>query len=260
MTTTSAERVRTATPPAVPSADHRSAVRRAGLGLAAGASVWAAAYFTVDPLSTTPADMRISDLGGLAFQLGVFGLLFAISRTGAAGTGPGARRLLTAETAVLALATTWSVLHAADPTGLGSSAAVVALDAAWPLSMLGMFVIAVKVARAGVWRGWLRWQPLVAESWALVCLPAMGAMGSDDGRFVAGTHLLIGYGLLGLLLARRPDLTSRLTPVGAYERGPAHELRDGAEVAALLGADASPDRPSAQRPGAPRAPSAARRA
>ena len=46
--------------------------------------------------------------------------------------------------------------------------------------------------------------PLVAESWAIVVLPIMGIFGPTIGGPAAGLHLLLGYGFLGVLLARMP--------------------------------------------------------
>ena len=73
--------------------------------------------------------------------------------------------------------------------------------------MLGMFVIGIKIALAGRWRGALRWWPLVAESWAVVTVPSAVIFGQSVGDWVGATHLLIGYVVVGLLLARRPELT-----------------------------------------------------
>ncbi|MDN8943629.1 hypothetical protein Q0P03_15115, partial [Staphylococcus aureus] len=42
------------------------------------------------------------------------------------------------------------------------------LDVFWPLSMLGMAAIGVRIAIAGRWRGAARVWPLIAESWAPV--------------------------------------------------------------------------------------------
>ena len=81
------------------------------------------------------------------------------------------------------------------------------LDAFWPLSMLGMFVIGIKVAIAARWRGALRWWPMVAETWAVVTVPSVGIFGQSVGDWVGATHLLIGYCVVGLLLALRPQLT-----------------------------------------------------
>jgi hypothetical protein len=82
-----------------------------------------------------------------------------------------------------------------------------ALDVFWPLSMLGMFVIGIKVAVAGRWRGTLRAWPLLAETWAVVTVPTFLIVGEPVSSWVGGTHLLVGYAALGLLLARRPELT-----------------------------------------------------
>jgi hypothetical protein len=74
--------------------------------------------------------------------------------------------------------------------------------------MLGMAIIGIKVAVAGRWRGALRAWPVVAETRIFVTLPA-GALGPVVGGYVAGGHFIAGYGVLGLLLALRPDLTRR---------------------------------------------------
>ena len=56
--------------------------------------------------------------------------------------------------------------------------------------------------------GWLRPPgPLVAESWAIVVLPIMGIYGPTIGGPAAGRHLLLEYGVLGVLLARMPERT-----------------------------------------------------
>jgi hypothetical protein len=77
------------------------------------------------------------------------------------------------------------------------------------LSMLGMFVIGVKIAVTGRWRGAARFWPLVAESRAVVSIPAMGISGSDVGDLVGAGHLLVGYVTLGLVIAARPHLVRR---------------------------------------------------
>jgi hypothetical protein len=73
--------------------------------------------------------------------------------------------------------------------------------------MLGMFVIGIKVAFAGRWRGVLRAWPLVAETWAVVTVPAFLILGEPVSSWVGGAHLLVGYATLGALLALRPELT-----------------------------------------------------
>jgi hypothetical protein len=77
------------------------------------------------------------------------------------------------------------------------------LDLFWPLSMLGMFLIGIRIAIAGRWRGPSRFWPTVAESWAVVTIPVMGALGADAARVVGSLHLVIGYAVLGLIVARK---------------------------------------------------------
>jgi hypothetical protein len=72
--------------------------------------------------------------------------------------------------------------------------------------MLGMFVISVKIAFAGRWKGAARFWPMVAESWAVVSVPAMGIFGATVGDIVGASHLVIGYMTLGLIIAARPHL------------------------------------------------------
>jgi hypothetical protein len=114
--------------------------------------------------------------------------------------------MLRVEFVLLGLATLWTVLHGAVPAWRDDTWLAV-LDAFWPLSMLGMFVIGVKIAFAGRWRGLARVWPLVADSWAVVCVPSMVLLGQDAVDWIGPAHLLIGYVALGLILARRPELT-----------------------------------------------------
>lgn len=50
---------------------------------------------------------------------------------------------------------------------------------------------------------------MVAETWVFVAVPAMAVFGSPVGDVVGGVHFLVGYGVLGALLALRPDLARR---------------------------------------------------
>ena len=148
------------------------------------------------------------DLSGVFFQLGVFCLLAAMWRTQATGTTRLARSMIVVESVVLGVATVQSLLTLPAMGGEWSTAATV-LDPFWPLSMLGMAILGVKVAVAGRWRGALRAWPVVAETWVFVALPAMALLGPTVGSVVAGGHFIVGYGVLGVLLAVRPDLTTR---------------------------------------------------
>jgi hypothetical protein len=44
---------------------------------------------------------------------------------------------------------------------------------------------------------------MVAESWAVVTIPSMAVLGQDAARVVGSVHLLLGYAVLGLLVARK---------------------------------------------------------
>ncbi|NRQ33366.1 hypothetical protein HII36_16135 [Nonomuraea sp. NN258] len=180
-------------------------VRRLGLALTAGTLAWAASIFMYGTVNTG-FEQRVGDLTGLAFQLGVFALLTVQIRTRATGTSRVARVMLKVELALLGLASLWSLLHGVLPESAQDGVALAVLDVFWPLSMLGMMVIGVKLALAGQWRGPLRWWPLVAETWGVVTVPLFIAVGEEGARWVGGGHLVIGYAALGALLALRPEL------------------------------------------------------
>lgn len=184
----------------------RTAVRRLGLALTGGAAAWAASIF-VYGTNATGLGGRIGDLTGLLFQLGVFALLTVMFHTRATGASRAARIMIRVEYVLLGLASIWSLIHGLAPDAVRESVPVLVLDVFWPLSMLGMFVIGIKVAFAGRWQGVLRAWPLVAETWAVVTVPTFLIVGEPFSSSVGGAHLLIGYATLGLLLARRPELT-----------------------------------------------------
>lgn len=206
MTTTPATARTDVAPAPAPSGITTATVRRLGAVLATGATLYAAAFPLIGP-QTGGLGGRIADLLGLGFQIGLFALLTVMLRTGATGTSRVARAMIRVEYALLGLAAVWSALHATVPTDVQDAPWLVALDVFWPLSMLGMLVIGIKVAVAGRWRGVLRAWPVVAESWAVVTIPAGAILGFGIGAWVGGVHMLLGYGLLGLLLALRPEQT-----------------------------------------------------
>ncbi len=189
---------------ALPPVSTRSA-RQVGAAVAVGAVVWSAATFAVTPNPESSVGIMISDIGALPFQASLFALITLQLRTRATGLGRGAVALLRVEYVLLTLATLWTVVHALVPAARDDLWLGV-LDAFWPLSMLGMAVIGVKVALAGRWRGLVRAWPLVAESWGPVSVTAFVLSGGALW-WVGGAHLLVGYLVLGLLLLTRPELT-----------------------------------------------------
>jgi hypothetical protein len=188
-----------------PRASARS-VRTAGVAVSLGAGSWAAA---VAALGTTPAagtwQASVVNTAAFAFQGGLAFLVAAQLRTGAIGTGRLARALLHVEHALLAVAMVSSLMWAFTPS-LYDTGVFFVLDLFWPLSMLGMAAIGVRIAIAGRWRGAARIWPLIAESWGPVVVPTAFLLPGIT-QYIGAAHLLVGYVVLGLVLATRPHLT-----------------------------------------------------
>jgi hypothetical protein len=182
-------------------------VRLGGVAMAVGAASWAIGSvltYDVDPVSDAyPFTYKASTL---LFQLGLVALVAVQLRTRATGTGRLARGFLHAEHVLLGLAIASSLQWMFAPD-LSENAFFVALDLFWPLSMLGMAAIGIRIAIAGRWRGAARIWPAIAETWALVMFPAMAIVPEEATAFVSAGHLLVGYTTLGLILAARPELT-----------------------------------------------------
>jgi hypothetical protein len=172
--------------------------------LTAGALAWAAtmAVVGIDPVGHAD-ELAFSISSGL-FQVGLLFLLRTLWRTQALGTGRLARFVLRAEAVAVGLAICST---ASDGLGLTDFDKIqyVVLDAFWPLSMLGMFLIGIRIAIAGRWKGATRFWPMVAESWAVVTIPALGIFGETVGHVVAVAHLCVGYAVLGVLVSRKTD-------------------------------------------------------
>jgi hypothetical protein len=170
--------------------------------LTAGALSWAGAMVAMgsDPHGATE-EAIFSTLSGL-FQVGLLGLLTVLWQSQALGDGKVARFFLRVEAVVLLLAMASTFVDGIGVSDL-DQAGWLMLDMCWPLSMLGMFLIGIRIAIAGRWRGVSRWWPLVAESWAIVSVPAYGIFGSTVAGFVGAAHLCVGYAVLGQIVARR---------------------------------------------------------
>ena len=179
--------------------------RRLALPLVLGALTWSVSSFALGFNPESSIGTTIQDLTGFAFQVGVMSLVLLQLRTAATGLGRGARVMLRVEQVLLSLAMVWSLAHGLLP-GARDDAWLAALDVFWPLSMLGMFVIAIKIAFAGRWRGLARVWPLVAESWAVVSVPSVLIGGDTLGQYVGASHLIVGYVTLGLIIMARPRL------------------------------------------------------
>ena len=175
-----------------------------GRMLSLGAAAWSVsiALFGLNPEDTV--ELAVQGLCGGLFQVGLLFLLRTLWRTRALGEGRLARGVLRLESflVVMAMAST-----SADASGISDldQPLWAALDAFWPLSMLGMFFIGIRIAIAGRWQGASRYWPMVAESWAVVTIPALGIFGDTVGQVVACAHLLVGYTVLGVLVSIKRD-------------------------------------------------------
>jgi hypothetical protein len=182
-----------------------SGIRRAGVALAIGTASWAAANLVWGFTPTSEVGIKATDLTGFLFQLGVLCLVHVQAATRATGVKTISGRLLKLERVLLGLAMLWSLLHAFLPSQRDATW-MVALDMFWPISMLGMFFIGIKVAFAGRWRGRARVWSVLAETWAPLSIPVVHLLGHGTGDIFGALHLLFGYTVLGLILATRPDL------------------------------------------------------
>jgi hypothetical protein len=198
--------VRPGTP--APTADRPPRTRAVGVGLAVTATVFAATMAFGGPEASDLTE-RMIDLTGLAFQLGLFGLLGVMLRTAATGTGRAGRGLLHVERVVLAVASLWSVLHAVVPPAVQEAPWMVAMDMFWPLSMFGMTVVGVTVAVVGRWRGLLRWWTAAGCAWFVASIPVAVLFPEGPGQVVGVAYMIIGFGGIGVLLALRPGLPVR---------------------------------------------------
>ena len=180
-------------------------VQRRGYGMAAGAAIWASSIFAVGSDPTSSAASRSPTSRRCRSSSASWACSAAMALTGATGTTRAARFMIRVERVLLGLATLWTVIHGCFPA-LRDAGWLAVLDVFWPLSMLGMFVIGIKVAVAGRWRGVARIWPMVAESWAVVTIPTFVILGEPFSNWVGGGHLLVGYGILGLIVARRTAL------------------------------------------------------
>lgn len=175
-----------------------------GALLSVGAVAWSVAIlFTgVAPADGQTDQLLLFGLGSGLFQFGLLALLNVLWRTRALGAGRIAKAAVIVESVLVSLAIASTLADAFQLSDLDQPAWA-ALDAFWPLSMLGMFGIGIRIAIAGRWTGVTRFWPLVAESWAVVVLPINGMLGGGVAQYVAAAHLLVGYTVLGVLVARK---------------------------------------------------------
>jgi hypothetical protein len=194
-------------------------VRGCGAAVAAGAATWAATWIAAGVPEEGVND-AVEIWGSLAFQLGVVALLVAMRGTDATGPSPAGRWVLSGEAALMALAIAWTVPHLSDPSyqATHDSTLLVVLDAAWPLSMVGLVAVGVMVVRAHRWPAPLRWLPLAASLLLPVDIVTMLLFGPWTEIVVRALYLSATYAALGLLLARHaPEVVASSQPSTAPE-------------------------------------------
>lgn len=176
---------------------------RHGRALSIGAVLWAAATAVtgVAPSDDT-LELAVFCVGSGAFQIGLLALLRVLWRTQALGAGRLARSFLRFEAGLVSLAICSTLVDGFGISDL-SRPGWALLDAFWPFSMLGMFLIGIRIAVAGRWKGASRFWPLLAESWAVVVIPSLGIFGYTAATAVSCVHLLVGYTVLGVLVSRK---------------------------------------------------------
>lgn len=197
-------------PPAAAEAPARDVrhdvIARRGVVLAVGATAMAITFYLY-PVQPGGIAGRVGDVGGLAFQAGLFMLWLTYQQTQAAGTGRRARTMLRVVLVLLTLATLWSALHLILPNSYATAWPMLVLDACWPLSMIGFLIVGIMIAAVGRWRGPLRWAPLAAEAWAPLTIGLTAILPTPLGNLAMPTLLILCYGTLAVLLVIRPDLT-----------------------------------------------------
>ena len=173
-----------------------------GTVLTIGAVAWAATQLAVGLDPQTRNGEIVYSISSGAFQVGLLCLLRVLWRTRALGEGRLARFFLRLVSVLVVLAigsTAGDGLGLTDMDRLGW----ILLDMNWPLSMLGMFLIGIRIAVAGRWHGASRFWPILAESWAVVVIPTLAVAGDDVALVVSFLHLCLGYGVLGQIVARK---------------------------------------------------------
>lgn len=176
-----------------------------GRMLSVGALAWAAGFVFLGNGPEGALLNFIYFVTAFTFQVGLLFLVRALWLSRALGTGRLASGVLRVEAGLIVLAMLSSL---SDGIGISDFDKVgwVLLDACWPVSMLGMFLIGIRIAIAGRWSGLTRYWPMVAESWAVVVIPSMIVLGDTiAGHVVAPLHLVLGYGVLGVLVSRKTD-------------------------------------------------------
>ncbi|TDD29484.1 hypothetical protein E1287_30960 [Actinomadura sp. KC06] len=190
--------------------------RIAGAALVVGTTAWIAGLLE--------GGVRIRDevvpaeiWGSMAFLVGVMSLAVLVLSTNATGSRKG-RYIAIVEMVLLVPAMVWCPLVIAYPED--TPGWVIPFDMCWPLSMLGMLVMGIAVARVGRFRGLLRWQVLLCGLWLVVAGVGEAVLSDDAGTYPGTAWLGLSYGLLGLRLVVTPRIVLPTAPAASPAPGP----------------------------------------
>ncbi|MEV4676287.1 hypothetical protein AB0K34_31975 [Actinomadura sp. NPDC049382] len=182
--------------------------RLTGAALAAGTAAWIIGLLIAgDRVHDEVVPVEI--WGSMAFLFGVLSLVALVLSTNATGRGKG-RYIAMVEMALFVPALIWCPLAIAYPDE--TPAWVIPFDLCWPLSMLGMLVIGIAVAKVGRYRGLLRWHFLLCGLWLVVAGVGQAVLGEEGGTYPGTAWLGLTYGVLGLRLAVTPRIVLPATP------------------------------------------------
>jgi hypothetical protein len=188
-----------------------STIRACGATVALGGVTWATAWW-LSP-SNPQTNSQVEIWASAVFQLGLLALLAVMWATAATGTGRWGRGILAAEVVAVVLAIGWTLPYMVDANRANSGLLVV-LDVFWPLSMAGLIVVGILVARARRWPAPTRYLPLAAS--LLIPVDIAISWAPDRVRStVTVLYLGLAYGLLGLALIRDSARLGLSTPAGA---------------------------------------------
>jgi hypothetical protein len=176
---------------------------------ALGGILWGVAWI-VSP-SDEGSNSQVEIWASGVFQLGLLGMLAVMWFSHATGPGRSSRVVLASEVVALLLAMAWTAPYLFD-ANRATTGALVVLDLFWPLSMVGLIIVGVMVARAGRWPSPVRYLPLVAS--LLIPVDIAVSWAPDDVRnAVMGVYLAAAYGSVGVAMFHTaPKLAGRDSP------------------------------------------------
>lgn len=167
-----------------------------------GAIAWSYGWLQAGVMPEGVNDQVEIWMSGL-FQIGLVALLAVMRATDATGTTRLGRFVLNAELVALALAMAWTVPFLFDANRPNTGILVV-LDAFWPLSMVGLIVVGIVVAKVGRWPSPARYLPVSASLLIPVdiALIALG-LGLEAQNIARSAYLALAYAALGVAIIRQ---------------------------------------------------------